>query len=232
MFQQYQLVVLLKLCDETVQAAKNISDLFQYHNHQIQQAAVNVIQKTGGKGVFLLFEGYDELPKKLCTKRSVILDVITRKKLPEATVLITSHPWATELLHRKHKEHLSHHFKIMGFTKDSIHLYLESITSNDPHLAGLMKYISCYPHINSLMHIPLFSSIVVEVYQNSSKDKTLIPKTMTDLYFSLVHYVLQCYLSDRDEMWALYSLSDLPDKIYQQLCGLGRIEYEGILHDQ
>ena len=232
LFQQYQLVVLLKLRDETVQAAKNISDLLQYHHHQIQQAAVNVIQKTGGKGVLLLFEGYDELPQKLCTKRSVILDVITGKKLPEATVLITSRPWATELLHRKHEERISQHFKIMGFTKHSIQLYLESVTSNDPHLAGLMKYISCYPCINSLMHIPLYSAIVVEVYRNSSKDKTLIPKTMTDLYFSLVRYLLQCYLSDHDEKWGLCSFSDLPDKIYQQLCGLGRIAYNGILHDQ
>ena len=232
LFQQYHLVVLLKLRDETLQAAKNISDLFQYYDHQIQQAVVDVIQKSGGKGVLLLFEGYDEFPNKLCTKRSVILDIITGRKLPEATVLITSRPWATEFLHRKHNERISQHFKIMGFTRDSIQFYLESITANEPHLAGLQKYISCYPHIISLMNIPLYSAIVVEVYRNSRKDKTLIPKTMTDLCFSLVRYLLQCHLSDRDEKWGICSFSDLPDKVYQQLRGLGRIAYEGILHDQ
>ena len=59
LFQQYKLVVLLRLRDKSVRTAKNISDFFQYHDHQIQQAAVEEIQRSGGKGVLLLFEGYD-----------------------------------------------------------------------------------------------------------------------------------------------------------------------------
>ena len=77
LLQQYRLVVLLRLRDKTVRDAKSISDLFRYCDHQIQQAAVKEIQRTGGKGVFLLFEGYDELPEELCTENSIFLDVIT-----------------------------------------------------------------------------------------------------------------------------------------------------------
>ena len=46
LLQQYQLVVLLKLRDKSVQAAKNISNLFQYCDHQIQQAVVEKIEET------------------------------------------------------------------------------------------------------------------------------------------------------------------------------------------
>ena len=99
LLQQYRLVVLLRLRDKSVRAAKNISDLFRHHDCQIQQAAVEVIQRTGGKGVLLLFEGYDELPEKLRTENSVFLDVITGRELPAATVLITSRPWASWFLH-------------------------------------------------------------------------------------------------------------------------------------
>ena len=42
------LVVLLS--HKNVWVAKTISDVFQYHNHQIQQAAVKEIQDTGGNG--------------------------------------------------------------------------------------------------------------------------------------------------------------------------------------
>ena len=56
---------------KSVQAATNISDLFRYHDHQIQQAAVEEIQKTGGKGGFFLFAGYDELLEELRTKNSI-----------------------------------------------------------------------------------------------------------------------------------------------------------------
>ena len=238
LLQQYQLVVLLRLRDESVRATENISDLFQCHDHQIQQAAVEEIQRTGGKGVLLLFEGYDELPEELRTDNSVFLDVITGEELPEATVLITSRPWASEFLRRECKEQISQHIEILGFTKANIQSYLESTIPDDPSLlAGLKKYISCYPHIGSLMYIPLNSAIVVEVYRNSRKDDTLVPKTMTELYSSLVRDLLLRHLLDhpvhgRNRRWRVRSFSDLPQDVYQQLCELGRIAYEGILHDQ
>jgi len=235
---QYQLVVLLRLRDKSVRAAKNISDLFQYHDHQIQQAVLEEIQRTRGKGVLLLIEGYDELPERLRTKRSIFLDVITGRKLPEATVLITSRPWASEFLHRECKKHISQHIEIVGFTKANIQSYLESTIPNDPSLlTGLKKYISCYPHISGLMYIPLNSAIVVEVYRNSRKDKTLVPKTMTELYSSLVRSLLLRHLLDhpvhgKKRRWRIRNFSDLPQDVYQQLCELGRIAYEGILHEQ
>ena len=233
LLQQYQLVVLLRLRDKSVQTAKNISDLFRYRDHQIQQAAVKEIQRTWGKGVLLLFEGYDELPEKLRKERSVFLDVIMGEELPEATVLITSRPWASEFLHRKCKEQISQHIEILGFTKDNIQSYLESTIPDDPSLlADLKKYISCYPHINSLMYIPLFCVFVVKVYQNSRRDAGLVPKTMTELYFSLVRDLLRCHHNDDLEVHSFNDLSkDAPD-IYQQLCILGKIAYQGICNDQ
>ena len=174
----------------------------------------------------------------LCTDSSIFLDVITGRELPEATVLITSRPWASEFLRRECKRHISQHIEILGFTKDNIQFYLESTIPNDPSLlADLKKYISCYPHINSLMYIPLNSAIVVEVYRNSRKDKSLVPKTMTELYSSLVCSLLLRHLLDhpvhgKKRRWRVRTFSDLPQDVYQQLCELGRIAYEGILHDQ
>ena len=188
--------------------------------------------------MFLLFEGYDELPEDIRTKNSIFLDVITGEELPEATLFITSRPWASEFLHREYKENISQHIEILGFTQDNIQSYLKSTTANDPSLlVGLKKYISCYPHIGSLMYIPLNSAIVVEVYRNSRKDDTLVPKTMTELYSSLVRDLLLRHLLDypvhgKNRGWRVRSFNDLPQDVYQQLCELGRIAYEGILHDR
>ena len=233
LLQQYQLVVLLKLRDKSVRAAKNISDLFQYRDPKIQQAVVKKTKETWGRGVFLLFEGYDELPEELRTESSVFLDVITGRELPEATVLITSRPWASEFLHRECKDHISQHIEILGFTKDNIQSYLESTIPDDPSLlADLKKYLSCYPHIGSLMYIPLYCVFVVKVYQNSRRDEGLVPKTMTELYFSLVRDLLRCHHSKDLEVCSFEDLSkDAPD-IYQQLCKLGTIAYEGIHNNQ
>ena len=237
--EQYKLVVLLRLRDKSVRAAKNIPDLFRYHDHQIQQAAVKEIQKTGGKHVFLLFEGFDELPEELRTNNSIFLDVIIGRELPEATVLITSRPWASEFLQWGCKRGITQHIQILGFTQANIQSYLESTTASDPPslLTGLKKYISCYPHINSLMYIPLNCAIVVEVYRNSRKDETLVPKTMTELYSSLIRSLLLRYLYEhpvhgQKRRWRIRSFSDLPQDVYQQLCELGKVAFKGILHDQ
>ena len=233
LLQQYQLVVLLRLRDKSVRAATNISDLFQYHKRHIQQAAVEEIQNTGGKGVLFLFEGYDELPEELRTESSVFLDVITGRELPEATVLITSRPWASEFLHRECKDHISQHIEILGFTKADIQSYLESATANDSSLlTDLKKYISCYPHIGSLMYIPLYCAFVVKVYQNSRRNEGLVPKTMTELYFSLVRDLLRCHHSKDLEVHSFEDLSKNAPDIYQQLFKLGQIAYEGICNNQ
>ena len=237
--QQYKLVVLLRLRDKTVRASKNISDLFQYRDHQVQQAVVEEFQRTGGRGVLLMFEGYDKLPEEMRIQSSVFLDVITGRDLPEATVLVTSRSWASEFLHRECKKHISQHIEILGFSKNDIMSYLESTTSSDPSLlASLKKYISCYPHINSAMYIPLNAAIVVEVYRNSRKEEeTLVPKTMTELYSSLVRSLLLRHLLDhpvhgQKRRWRVRNFSDLPSDVYQQLCELGRIAYEGIVLGQ
>ena len=238
LLQQYQLVVLLRLRDRSVRNAKDISDLFQYCDPQIQQAAVEKIKRTWGKGVLLLLEGYDELSEKLRTESSVFLDVITGSELPEATVLITSRPWASEFLRRECKENISQHIEILGFTKENIQSYLKSTIPNDPSLlADLKKYISCYPHIGSLMYIPLNSAIVVEVYRNSRKDRTLVAKTMTELYSSLFRSLLLRHLFDhpvhgKKRDWSLQNFDDLPQDVYQQLYKLGSVAYEGIRNDQ
>ena len=110
---QYRLVVLLKLCDERVQEAKSIYDLLYYPNHEIRAEVAKEIARINGKSVLLIFECYDELPRKLQTQRSIFLEILDRECLPEATVLITSRPSATEFLHNKFREQISQHIQIL-----------------------------------------------------------------------------------------------------------------------
>ena len=220
-----------------MRSARCVSDLFQYHNHQVQQVAVDEIQRTGGKGVLLLFEGYDELPETMRIENSIFLDVVTGRELPDATVLVTSRHWASEFLHRECKRRISHVVEIVGFTSANIQSYLESTCSDDPQMfVGVKKYISFYPHINSMMYIPLNCAIVVEVYRNSKEDDNLVPKTMTELYSSLIRSLLLRYLFNHPEhgkvKWKVQCFDELPPDVYQQLRELSTIAYNGINNEQ
>ena len=60
---------------------------------------------------------------------------------------------------------------------------------------------------------------------------------MTELYSSLVRSLLLRHLldhpvDDKEKQLAVHSFSNLPQEVYQQLCELDRIAYEGILDDQ
>ena len=237
LLREYRLVILLRLRDKRVREAKSVSDLFYYFNHQIQQTVVEEMQATGGRGVLLLFEGYDELPAKLRTSNSIFLDVIRRDQLPTATVLITSRPSASGPLYEECRDFIAQHVEILGFTDENIQSYLECTTSQDPSLLqGLQQYLTYYPHIRPMLYIPLNCAIVVEVYRVYKSSNSLIPKTWTDLYSSLLRSLLLRYLDDhpthQKQSWKTNSFRDLPADVYQQLCEVGRIAYEGILDDQ
>ena len=239
MLQQYKLVVLLRLREKKVRKAKTVEDLFTFYDSEVQQAVVKEIKRTGGKGVLLLLEGYDELPVKERSEDSFFMSVIKGDELPEATILVTSRHSASDTLHSCHKckRQISQHVEIIGFTKDDINAYLESSSNGDSEfLCGIRKYLECYPHIHSMMYIPLNSAIVVEVYRNSKKERTVVPKTMTELYFSLIRSLLLRYLKEHPEyskqQWNIRSFSDLPCEVFEQFCEVARIAHEGFFNDQ
>ena len=235
LLQQYKLVVLLRLRDKMVREAKSISDLFYYYNRPIQQTVVEEIQATGGKGVLLLFEGYDELPAKLRTSNSIFLRIIVGRELPEATVLVTSRPSASGPLYMECRNFIDQHVEILGFTQRDIQAYFDR-NMDSSLLEGLHQYLTYYPHIRPMLYIPLNCAIVVEVYRVYKNNKTLIPKTWTDLYSSLLRSLLLRYLDDypvhQRQCWKTNSFRVLPADVYQQLCEVSRIAYEGILQDQ
>ena len=241
--QQYRLMVLLRLREKRVQQAKTIADLFYYsRNTDVKQKMVEEIENSDGVGVLLVLEGFDELPAELRTEDSLFMDIIKGERLTKATILITSRHWASRplLLNDELHRPLSQHIEILGFTRKDIEDYLECMTFDDPSLLpGLQKYLSCYPIIASMMYVPLNCAIVIEVYQESRSDvKQLIPKTMTELYTSLIRTLLIRYLHDHPKYRDKYknkslpSFHDLPEPVYVQFCELARIAYEGICNDE
>ena len=234
--QQYQLLVMLRLRDNRVRRATDVLHLFRHPDMVTQEAAAKEIVRRRGKGLLLLLEGFDELPADLRLEDSLFMRIITGLELPEATVMITSRPSASGLLMATCRNDISQHIEIIGFTPEDVQCYITTAFEDNPSLqSGLQEYLSCYPHMKSMMYVPLNCAIVSQVYRNSIKDK-FVPKTMSDLYTSLIRSLLLCYLHEHPvhgrKVWRLRSFSDLPHDVFQQLRKLGRIAYEGILQGQ
>ena len=233
---QYKLVVLLRLRDKHVREAKTLYDLIYYHDPEQQTLIVKEILKSNGKETLLLFEGYDELPAQMQeAKDSILLQIISGRCLPEATVLVTSRHSASGFILIYNRDRISQHIEILGFTKENIQTYINENVTDSEERQGLERYLSCYPHIRTMMYVPLNSVIVVEVYhQCHDKDKPA-PKTMTELYTSLIRTLLIRYLSDNPSYKhckKILEFTDLPDKVYEQLQQICKTAYRGVANGQ
>ena len=111
-----------------------------------------------GDGVFLLLDGWDELPINHREEDSFFLDLLTGQVLPQET---TSHH-ASEVLISECGHRIYQYIEVTGFTEENVHTFLKSNASEV--LEDLMTYITSHPHIKSMMHNPLNAAILVKVY--------------------------------------------------------------------
>ena len=236
--QQYRLVVLLRLRDKRVREARKVHDLFYHSNPKLREAVAAEMEAINGESVLLLYEGYDELPGKLQTQESIFLEILYQECLPEATVLITSRPSATQFLCRQFKKSIDQHIEILGFTKDDVYTYVQSVIKDQQLHREFTQYLKCYPHIRGLMYVPLNAVIVTEIYKTTKLDKSqeFVPTTLTELYTSLTRGMLLRYLTSHSEYgkqeWKLSSFSDLPEELHKQLHTICGIAFQGILKDE
>ena len=235
MFNQYSLILLLRLRDESVQAAENVKDLVLYPFEERLEDITRYLKDTGGFNTLILLEGLDELPQHFLTQPSIFTRLLAGTELPNATILITSRPSATAQVWKKWKERISKHVEITGFTEKNITDYVASILGPQ-QLSKFNMYISTAPSIKQMMYIPLHSGIVVELYRMCKDTNKPLPTTKTALYKTLVHTILTRHLAKhptyKDDEIDIEDYTDLPDDIYPLFKELTKLAYENVTRQQ
>ena len=243
---QYALVLLLRLRDKQTRKAESLADLIYHPSDNTGPAVIEELKSTLGINTLIILEGFDELPITCRTQSSVFLRLIHGQLLPLATVLLTSRPWATRVIHRGCSHRIFQHIEILGFTSKQIEEYVTSVFTDEGNAANdkamekikeVMSYIKTYPQINACMYIPLNSAIVVSVYQESKAGKCTLPKTLTGLYYTLLQTLLLRYLDGHPEHsqreWKIqFFKEDLSHEVYSKLLAISEVAYSGICADQ
>ena len=236
--QQYSLVVVLRLRDRRTREANVLSDLFYHSSKALLQSVVQVIENNLGENLLLILEGLDELPEELREQSSIFLDLMHGRLLPKATILVTTRPWASRYIHLRCSRRIDQHIEILGFTKDQVDCYLESVLGGDSEtLADINEYLARYPQIHAAMTIPLNAAIVVCVYNESRTGKCVLPQTMTELYTALAQTLLLRYVHEhptQDINVQLHSFTDLcvPPYVSKSFHQLSKVAYDGIKNSQ
>ena len=233
----YKIVLQLKLRERRVQNARSLQEIFYHSDKKISQSVVDEVHRREGKGVLLIFDGFDEMPTSVVQdKDSLLMELISGTSLPRATRLVTSRPSA---LH--HKEECFpqeyRHIEILGFTSDESKVrYAELAFKSEPEiLARFKKFVFSNPIIKSLMYIPVNCAIISQVYKDIRRSRKLMPKTMTQLYSTLIPVLMKRYMIEKGEWDSHHGISsdleDFPKDILLSLNRVSELAYNGLLKE-
>ena len=225
----HKLLVLLPLRDNNVKSARNISDLFQHP--QLQQAIAEEVESSGGEGVALWLEGWDELEKEMRNKSSIFLDLVQGRVLPKATVIITSRPWATQNMHSG--GNIDQHIEIVSTPKIQFSRVLTGDKVRSDIRDKFIDYVNLNPSVKAAMHTPVTADIVAGVFQWSRDIDSPPPTTLTQLYTAFTCKLLSQNLSSlKAEGRKIRSLEEVPAGVKEGLLKMCRLAWEGVVKQQ
>ena len=230
----HNLLVLLPLRDNRVRSAKSISDLF--HHPQLQGAIAQEVESSQGEGVVLWLEAWDELEQKMREESSIFLDLVHGRKLPKATIIITSRPWATKPIVKSTSIRVDQHIELVTTPTLELSRVLREERVHSDIRRKFLDYVNYYPAMKAAMHTPVTANIVTDVFKWSRDMESTPPTTVTRLYTVYICKLLMQHFSGHKahgkQSWKIGSLEDLPPDVHQQLLALSKLAWEGIMKQQ
>ena len=169
------------------------------------KVANDVIAKSDGKDLAIVFDGYDEMSEKDRID-SFVADIIKRVAFPYCLLIITSRPNASSRLHSD----ADCRVEIIGFTEENRLEYIKAAIPDSPEkVEALQLYLQSNPTINALCYIPLNMTILLCLTITGVKN---LPKTQTELYKRFIEMTVTRFLQKQDDnITAAYiDLYDLP----------------------
>ena len=229
---QFDCVLLLSLRDQLVSSASSLPDLLPlYHpDETVCGSVVQQLKRTKGKGVLVIADGWDELSEEKRSKNSFMYRLLFGRLLPSASVLLTSRPAASALLHNLPT--VDRLVEVVGFHEENVKQYIESEFEKCPEKASsLIEQLESNPLIASVCSVPLNCAIVCHLWYTL---KGVLPRTLTELYAKItLTIILRGYKKYFSKVpISLLSFDTIPDELQDLFWLTCRFAFECLSRDQ
>ena len=229
----YQLILLCHLRDVSHCLKENEEltlkhFIAKYSNRYDVSSIITELLKTGGKGVLLILDGYDEM-SDLMKKSSVLKSILSPSSpnLDQCDVIVTTRPFTCpEVL--AGMEHKCLHVEILGFTEENINLFIDNYFcrtrfSNKKMADQLKEKLQNLPSVQGMCRLPVVLKIICEV-QEYLEDEGL-PRTMGGIYHL---YIIKQLLLNPDINQEDLSITDIlsvPEDAFPGFSSLCQVSY-------
>ena len=223
----YDLVVLVRLRKKRAQKATILEDLLPYDNTTDIEGLKAAI--GSGERVLIVCDGFDELPQQQ-QGSNLYVRLFSCELLPEATVIVTTRPSASEVFKSVSEKTLHRELEITGFTEKGIMEFARSVFSMAV-LDGFLTYVKTNPPIYSMIRLPLSAVIVAKIYEESYQTDTPFPNTMSELFDAFARVLVRRHLGQKITMpSSLQDISKLP-RVASQFFKIVEIAYDGMCNN-
>ena len=227
--QEYYLILLFHLRERNVKEAMEIDKLFYHDNAEVKNAMITFVKETSGRGLLIIFDGFDELSleERQSCKDSLYLKILIGDVLSECSVVITSRPYASRPVTKL--QSVKRHIEVLGFTKEQIRT---CIIDDEAKAEQLCAELEDRLDIACICQIPLSCSIVLYVYK---MEKYKLPDTLTELYELFILHSLKRYTTrtqSADAAERLCDLRKLPSPMKNHFDILSKLAYSSLKEDK
>ena len=229
LFNQFQLVILVRLQDPAVQNVECLADLLPCPDTKTAQLLAGIMMEMKCQDVLFILDGWDELPLNL-RKLSLFDDLINSdlpwsNPLSKSTVIVTSRPISSGDLY----PHASSRIEILGFTADELHqFFTECLKGDTEAVKTLLERIEENPEVAGSCYLPLNATILVHLFKS---DRNTLPTTLYGIFSSLVFNCMQRHLKLRTQYKdvSIETLDQLPEVAKKPFSVLCQLAYDGVM---
>jgi len=227
MLAQKSLLFLIFLRDPYLQQVETLEHFVCYVINSAQKnslvlAIEQYLEETSGEDCMIIFDGYDEVSEEVRCN-SFISKLINRKVLKLCSLVITSRPTTSAVLHGIADRRV----EILGFTKEDRNRYLhQSLEGNIDQIRKIEEYFEANPFIDSLCYIPLNMTILICILKTSQGTNTGLPKTQTEINKQFTFVTIARYLNRNHNLTLPVKLLQcLPLPYKEQLASLAKLAF-------
>ena len=186
LFMPEELVLLLLLQDPCARKITSEHGLAKYFTTSFDfiKSFSEYLTSSCGAGVTIVIDSYDQLNEELLEER-FIKDLVERKRLPYARIIITSTPFVSYHLH----DCVDRRVEIFDLVKSIRNKFIAAALKNFPaKLQVLQEHFLKYPEVDMLACVPINMAIIVSL---CNEDNLSLPCDITSMYRTFCESVIE-----------------------------------------
>ena len=228
LWQQFALLFCLELRDKSVWQAKTLAELLKLDrlslNAKEQEEVVHFITSHPDQ-VVIICDGLDE---GSVDESSLLWSLLQGNCVgipSRLRVVVTTRPCNAvgDILQSTSYRGV----EVVGFTREDIAVFARNYLGEETS-KKLLSLLDKQPSIAGLMHAPLFSLLVCDLFQ----EKQDLPSRKTEIFEKIVVALLHRYSKAHFLKEKFNNFADTPASMRKLVIGLGKVAFQGLLKKQ